>query len=110
MDELSEHVNAISSNMQEVGMHADSTVLALGENDRKMGHVNDTWNETVDSFNRLKDNIGKVDGNVQDVEKILKAIQEISEKTNLLALNASIEAARAGEDRRNFSINRNDFQ
>jgi methyl-accepting chemotaxis protein len=110
MDELSEHVNAILSNMQEVGMNADSTVLALGENDRKMGHVNDTWNETVDSFNRLKDNIGKVDGNVQDVEKILKAIQEISEKTNLLALNASIEAARAGEDRRNFSIYRNDFQ
>ncbi|MCC5895743.1 MAG: hypothetical protein JJU16_09805 [Alkalibacterium sp.] len=104
MEELSGNVSLISSNMQEVGMHADETVLALGDNDRHMTLVNDTWNQTVSSFNHLKGDISNVDAKVQDVEKILKAIQDISEQTNLLALNASIEAARAGEAGRGFSV------
>lgn len=104
MEALSENVTRISSNMNEVGRHADETVLALGENDQNMAMVNNTWNDTINSFNHLKGDISTVDERVQDVEKILKAIHTISEQTNLLALNASIEAARAGEAGRGFSV------
>jgi len=39
-----------------------------------------------------------------EIHQVLKAIQGISEQTNLLALNAAIEAARAGEAGRGFAV------
>ncbi len=48
--------------------------------------------------------VGELSQHAGKINSVLTLIQDISEQTNLLALNAAIEAARAGEAGRGFAV------
>ncbi len=63
---------------------------------------------TLDGLNELSDTsmhtVLGLSERTNDITTILALIKDISDQTNLLALNAAIEAARAGEHGRGFAV------
>lgn len=62
-----------------------------------VGNMKDTAQHTETQAEQLNQS-------VDEIADVVSLIKEISEQTNLLALNAAIEAARAGEHGRGFAV------
>lgn len=56
------------------------------------------------AINEMEDSIRKIGTGSGEMRKIIKIIEDVSNKTSLLALNAAIEAARAGDQGLGFTV------
>jgi methyl-accepting chemotaxis protein len=83
---------------QQVSTEArDIGVTSIRETANAVGRIK----ESVDRYSGLVTRLGK---RSEEIGKILGVIVEVTERTNLLALNASILAAQAGEHGKGFSV------
>ena len=117
-DVLGEIVNTIKQDAGQVSSAANNaTEKATYAQDKADGTAtvtNESAQEIMDTVQRFELFQGKIDTTAQNSEAlaeiagkitgITQTISDISEQTNLLALNAAIEAARAGEQGRGFAV------
>jgi len=106
--------NQIIKNKEELNHFAieinklNSDIGNFTTNMESIAQIKSFINEHTNLFFNVSDQIlhleQNVAGKIQEVESAVTNLDEISEKTRLLALNASIYAAEAGEHGKGFSI------
>lgn len=107
-------VQSLTAVQQSVGRHADEliaerTALAklediFGQTQSAIRTLEDRAVQITGHANQSAETAAVLDGTAGSINHLISSIQEISDQTNLLALNAAIEAARAGEAGRGFAV------
>ena len=104
IDEINQSVATVANYAREAAKIARDGSIQAKEGDLAM-------DATVNSIEKIRDTVANTAKKVkqlaessQEIAQIVEIISGISEKTNLLAFNASVEAARAGEHGEGFRI------
>ena len=106
---------ANATNLQETMRESIDNINHVNELNSQTGivieRVTYSTDEIIDAIANItemisnsKDSAEQLNNNVIEIFNVITLIKDISDQTNLLALNAAIEAARAGEHGRGFAV------
>ncbi|SFP80599.1 methyl-accepting chemotaxis protein [Salibacterium halotolerans] len=104
MEQLRRDIEKVASASVDVSEKARETEEAaekgkeeIAQSSKQMTVINNVAQETTETIKKLGERS-------KEIGTIIGTITDISEQTNLLALNAAIEAARAGEHGKGFAV------
>ena len=100
-----EHIRSnIASATENLKMFLEQHVTDSRDGIAILNVFRETLKKLIVQINMSGNSLEALKVNSEDIGKFIVTINNVSEQTNLLALNAAIEAARAGEHGRGFAV------
>jgi methyl-accepting chemotaxis protein len=102
--EAGQAINDITQSTHDISRSIDSNHKTAVGSLTELNDVTDNIERVVSKLNDFSCTVTSLNTNSEKIKDIVLLIADISDQTNLLALNAAIEAARAGEHGRGFAV------
>lgn len=104
MTEMSATISDVATNAENTSVSTNKVVDHAHNNDETMKRTSLSISHVSDNISVANELVRELQAGVDEISSVVDVIREVSEQTNLLALNAAIEAARAGEQGRGFAV------
>ncbi len=101
---LSENMASVSSQVEQLSAKSNETASTSRAGEELIQSALTQMHEINENTETTNQTIRVLETKSNEIGKIISIITDISEQTNLLALNAAIEAARAGEHGKGFAV------
>ncbi|CCQ11133.1 putative chemotaxis sensory protein [Pseudoalteromonas luteoviolacea B = ATCC 29581] len=103
--------DAVTHSLQSIVVNTDGvyqanteSLLFVRSSAKELSALVEEVKQITTLLSKFSETVSGLRENSENIRSILKMVEEFSDQTNLLALNAAIEAARAGEAGRGFAV------